>query len=211
MAGWCIQDVIGQPANEALSVDELGAMQAALQQVSPLSDQDIDALLAHAKRVPLPKGTVLLRAGEAAQTTGFVLSGGLREYYVLDDGTERTKGFNLAGGFAGSLSDLISGAASRVWIVAEAPSVLVNTPWPVYAELTESRPAWARFARKMAEALYMAKVEREYELLALDAAQRYQRLLTRWPTLEAVFSQRDIASYIGVTPVHLSRLRSSKA
>ena len=202
---------MSEPANGALGTEERLVMQAALRQVSPLSDQDIDALLAHAKRLSLPKGAVLLRAGESAQTTGFVLSGGLREYYVLDDGTERTKGFNLAGGFTGSLSDLISGAASRVWIVAEAPSVLVNTPWSVYAQLIESSPAWARFARKMAEALYMAKVDREYELLALDAAQRYQRLLARWPTLETVFSQRDIASYIGVTPVHLSRLRSSKA
>ncbi len=186
-------------------------MKAALQQVSPLGDADIEALTAHARQTHVPKGTVLLRAGERAQSSGFVLQGGLREYYVLEDGAERTKGFNMAGGFSGSLSDLLSGEASRVWIVAEAPSTLIHTPWAVYVQLTESSPAWSRFARKMAESLYMAKVEREYELLALDAAQRYQRALARWPMLETVFSQRDIASYIGVTPVHLSRLRSAKA
>lgn len=195
----------------ALDAQALSAMKAALQQVSPLSEADLQALMAHARQTHVPKGTVLLRAGEHAQTSGFVLQGGLREYYVLEDGTERTKGFNMAGGFAGSLSDLISGAASKVWIVAEAPSILIHTPWAIYAQLTESSPAWSRFARKMAESLYMAKVEREYELLALDAAQRYQRALARWPALETVFSQRDIASYIGVTPVHLSRLRSAKA
>lgn len=198
-------DSSGEPGTDALST-----MKAALQQVSPLSDADIQVLMVHARQAQMPKGTVLLRAGEHARASGFVLQGGLREYYVLEDGSERTKGFNMAGGFAGSLSDLLSGEASRVWIVAEAPSVLIQTPWAAYAQLTESSPAWSRFARRMAESLYMAKVEREYELLALDAAQRYQRALARWPMLETVFSQRDIASYIGVTPVHLSRLQSAK-
>ena len=186
------------------------AMKAALQQVSPLSDADMESLLVHARLAHIPKGTVLLQAGQHARTSGYVLQGGLREYYVLEDGSERTKGFNMAGGFAGSLSDLLSGEVSRVWIVAEAPSILIQTPWDVYSQLTDTSPPWPRFARKMAESLYMAKVEREYELLALDAAQRYQRALARWPTLETVYSQRDIASYVGVTPVHLSRLRSSK-
>ncbi len=196
--------------DEALGPMAVDAMKAALRQVSPLSDDDTQALLVHAKSIQLSKGSVILRAGEHAQSSGFVLQGGLREYYVLEDGSERTKGFNMAGGFAGSLSDLLSGEASKVWIVAEAPSTLIQTPWAAYAHLAETSPAWSRFARKMAESLYMAKVEREYELLALDAAQRYQRALARWPMLEAVFSQRDIASYIGVTPVHLSRLRSAK-
>jgi len=194
-----------------LGADEFSTMRAALQEVSLLSDADIQALMVHARIERLPKGTVLLRAGEHAHNSGFVLQGGLREYYVLEDGTERTKGFNMAGGFAGSLSDLISGSTSKVWIVAEVPSVLISTPWAAYAQLTESSPAWSRFARKMAESLYMAKVDREYELLALDATQRYQRALARWPMLESIFSQRDIASYIGVTPVHLSRLRSGKS
>ena len=63
----------------------------------------------------------------------------------------------------------------------------------------------------MAGALYMVKVERECELLALDAAQRYRATLDRWPRLEVIHSQKDMASYIGITPVHLSRLRGAKA
>jgi CRP-like cAMP-binding protein len=153
----------------------------------------------------------LLRAGERAHLVGFVVSGGLREHYVLADGGERTKGFSLPGWFAGSLSDLLSNEASKVWIEAAAPSVLLTLPWADVRHWQETRPAWTRFGWRVAERLYMMKVEREYELLAMNAAARLDATLARWPTLEQVFSQRDIASYVGVTPVHLSRLRTAKA
>lgn len=192
----------------APSPGELAALRHALRAVSPLSDEDLDALTAHSQRIQLDKGGSLLQAGQRACTTAFVLSGGLREYYVLEDGNERTKGFNLPGEFGGSLSDLLSDRPSRVWITAEAPTALVCTPWEIYDRLSHDRPAWSAFARRFAETLYLIKVEREFELLALDAARRYARAKQRWPMLEAVFSQKDIASYVGVTPVHLSRLRA---
>lgn len=179
--------------------------------LSPLNDEDLADAASLCQRLSLDKGQALLRAGEQASLVGFVVSGGLREHYVLADGGERTKGFSLPGWFAGSLSDLISGEVSKVWIEAAAPTVLLTLPWTDVRRWQESRPAWMRFGWRVAERLYMMKVEREYELLAMDAAARLQATLARWPTLEQVFSQRDIASYVGVTPVHLSRLRTSKS
>ncbi|MBU0915680.1 Crp/Fnr family transcriptional regulator [Aquabacterium parvum] len=179
--------------------------------LSPLNDEDLADAAALCQRLSLDKGQALLRAGEQASLVGFVVSGGLREHYVLADGGERTKGFSLPGWFAGSLSDLISGDVSKVWIEAAAPTVLLTLPWTDVRRWQESRPAWTRFGWRVAERLYMMKVEREYELLAMDAAARLHATLARWPTLEQVFSQRDIASYVGVTPVHLSRLRTSKS
>lgn len=179
----------------------------ALHAVSPLSDDELAALPLRCLR--LDAGAVLLRAGEPAREVGFVVDGGLREYFVLPDGSERTKGFNLPGEFAGSLSDLLSGEPSRAWIVAELPTTLLVTPWPDYLALVERYAGWQRFARITAETLYRRKVQREYELLALDAAQRLQATLARWPDLEQRFRQRHIASYVGISPVHLSRLRSA--
>lgn len=190
---------------------EWQAFVAGMNALSPLSDEDLADAATLCQRLSLDKGEALLRAGERAHLVGFVVSGGLREHYVLADGGERTKGFSLPGWFAGSLSDLISGEVSKVWIEAAAPSVLLTLPWADVRRWQESRPAWTRFGWLVAERLYMMKVEREYELLAMDAAARLEATLARWPTLEQVFSQRDIASYVGVTPVHLSRLRTAKA
>ena len=193
-------------ARTALSAQELALRNRAFRAVSPLSDEDL-AALPPPRRIELAAGAVFLRAGEDAHQAGLVLQGALREYFVLADGSERTKGFNLPGEFSGSLSDLLSGEPSRVWIAAEQSTVLLVTPWRAYLELVSHRPAWAQFARVIAERLYRAKAQREYELLALDAATRYQLALQRWPDLEHHFTQRAIASYIGITPVHLSRLR----
>ena len=190
---------------------EWQAFVAGMNALSPLSDEDLADAAHLCQRLSLDKGEALLRAGEQAHLVGFVVSGGLREHYLLADGGERTKGFSLPGWFAGSLSDLISDEASKVWIEAAVPSVLLTLPWADVRRWQETRPAWTRFGWRVAERLYMMKVEREYELLAMDAAARLEATLARWPTLEQVFSQRDIASYVGVTPVHLSRLRTSRA
>lgn len=190
---------------------EWQAFVQAMDALSPMSEPDLAEVAQLCQRQCLDKGQALLRAGEQAHRVGFVISGGLREHYVLTDGSERTKGFSMPGWFAGSLSDLISDAPSKVWIEAAAPSVLLTLPWAAIRQWQDSRPAWTRFAWRVAERLYMMKVEREYELLAMDAAARLEATLARWPTLEQVFSQRDIASYVGVTPVHLSRLRSARA
>lgn len=184
-------------------------LRVALNHISPLAVEDFIALPLPNKQV-WPKGSALLRAGDIAGQAGFILSGALREYYVLADGSERTRSFNLAGDFAGSLSDLLTGMPARTWVVAEMETTVISMDWHAYQQLVDSSSAWARFAGKIAEQLYLRKVEREYELLALDAAARYRRTLERWPTLESLFTQRDIASYIGITPVHLSRLRAER-
>lgn len=191
------------------TTQELELRNRAFRAVAPLSDSDLSAL-PPPQRVTVPAGGVFLRAGENAHKAGLVVAGALREFFVLADGSERTKGFNLPGEFAGSLSDLLSSEPSRVWIAAERATVLLVTPWEAYLDLVEQHPAWGRFARRMAERLYRAKAQREYELLALDAAARYRLALERWPDLEQHFTQRAIASYIGITPVHLSRLRRNQ-
>lgn len=189
---------------------EWQAFIAGMNALSPLDNDEFADAASLCQRVCLDKGQTLLRAGEQAHLVGFVVSGGLRELYVLADGSERTKGFSLPGWFAGSLSDLISNEVSKVWIEAAVPSVLLTLPWADVRRWQARRPAWTHLAWRVAERLYMMKVEREYELLAMDAAARLDATLARWPTLEQVFSQRDIASYVGVTPVHLSRLRTSR-
>lgn len=187
---------------------------AAVRAISPVPDDDLGALFVAGRRRHLRRGEALTRAGEPARHGAVVLAGGLCEYFELADGKRRTKGFSLPGSFAGSLSDLLgttAGGVSRGWVVAEVPSEVLAVPWDRYLALVDTRPAWAQFARRLVENLYLQKVEREYELLAVDAAERYRRTLARFPGVEAVFRQHHIASYVGVTPQHLSRLRARQA
>jgi CRP-like cAMP-binding protein len=172
-----------------------------------LTDADVNAGFALCLVRTLTRGEHLLRAGERATEVAVVVTGLLREHFVLPDGVERTKAFIAPHAVSGSLADLLSSAPSRAFIVAEEPARLLVAPYADYRALASRLPAWERAGRCAVERLLLAKAEREYELLGLDAAQRYAAFTARYPDLEARVAARHVASYLGITPVHLSRLR----
>jgi CRP-like cAMP-binding protein len=152
-------------------------------------------------------GECLTRGGERAHTVGLVLEGVMREYFVLADGKDVTKNFALEGQLTGSIKDLLSEEPSRVWVAAETDARVSCVEWSIVEALAERSPAWQRLLHGVERRLHIAKEERELELLALDANERYRRFRQRFPGLEAHVSQRVVASYLGITPVHLSRMR----
>jgi CRP-like cAMP-binding protein len=154
-----------------------------------------------------PTHTLLLEAGQPADRAGLVLRGVVREYYLSDDGVERTRGFALPGDFFGSLSDALTARPARVFVRTESPSTLLLFPWERLRALAAASLPWERLLAQVVERLYLRKAQREFELLALDAMGRYQSLLAQHPGLEAVVPGQLIASYLGITGVHLSRLR----
>ena len=149
----------------------------------------------------------LLRAGEAAEWVALVVEGVLREYFLLPDGTERTKSFVAEGQFSGSLVDLLSEAPSRASIVAETPVHALLIQHRELRALGEQHATWQRFGLVVKEQVLARKAEREYELLALDAEARYAAFAQLFPGIEGRVAAKHIATYLGITPVHLSRLR----
>jgi CRP-like cAMP-binding protein len=186
---------------------DLAAFVARLRRDAALDDADLDAVVPHARIREIARGGHLLRPGDVATECGMVVTGLIREHFPLADGREVTRGFAGPGDYVGSLSDLLGGAPARSAVVAEAATRVVVTPWAVIAGAAAARPAWAALVHGVVARLYLAKAEREYELLALDAEGRYQRFLDRHAGLEPEIAQRHVASYVGITPEHLSRLR----
>lgn len=186
---------------------EIEVLCSYLRRVAPLDAEDLRALVDIAWLQNLARGQYLLRAGDVATQTGVVLRGLLREFFVMSDGTERTKAFVRESQATGSLADLLSDKPSRAFIVAEEPVHLLALDFAELRQLAERSPGWSRWSMRMLEVTFINKAEREYELLGMDADERYARFEERFPGLEARVAAKHVASYLGITPVHLSRLR----
>lgn len=186
---------------------EQALMRASVTQLWPIDQAALNACISRCRLRLLARGEFLLRAGEPATHAGVLLTGLLREYFQLEDGSERTKAFVLEGDPTGSLADLMADGCSRASIVAEEPARLVTVPFTEMRALALQYPAWKEYGARLLERLFLRKAEREYELLGLSAEARYQLFLRKFPGLSARVKARHIASYVGITPVHLSRLR----
>jgi CRP-like cAMP-binding protein len=186
---------------------DTAAYAAALRRIAPLDDEAIRSRLSEHRVQELDTGEHFLLAGRVATHAALVVRGVLREYFVMPNGLERTKTFVPEGEFAGSMADLLSGEPARAFSVAEEPCRLLVIAFEDVLADADDSPAWGRWYRHLLERLFVGKALREYELLGLDAAGRYREFGTRYPGLEGRIAARHVASYLGITPVHLSRLR----
>lgn len=159
----------------------------------------------------LAKGDYFLRAGESPIKVGFMAEGWLRYFRVGPEGQEYVKYFCGGGSFVASQSALVKGGLSEFSIQAIEPSMLVVFDYRDWLQLSESHPSWAIMHRAILDRALEAAERRERSLIAEDAAARYRRFLDEYPGAEEHVKQYDIANYLGVSPVTLSRIRGEKA
>jgi CRP-like cAMP-binding protein len=183
-----------------------GAIARSLRRLAPIGDDAIDALAGLSQRRSFDAAAWLLRAGEQAEYCFLLETGLVRELYIDEDGQEHTRSFVEAGQVTGSLYDLLSQAPSVTFIEALEPTTTVVWRYRDFDALADKHWELHRVARRQAEWLYINKTRRERDMLALSAADRYARFRAERPALEARIQRRQLASYLGITPEHLSRL-----
>ena len=191
----------------AATEPELQALHRALQGITAIDEAGFAPIRPLLQRREVSAGEHLLRSGERARSAYFVAHGLLREYYLDHEGQATTRRFCTEGEFSGSLADLLTGGPAMASIEALEPTTLLHLPWAELDALTQTHAVWQMVARRLAEGLYMHKMQREFEMLTLSAAERYARFSERHAALQARLPQHLVASYLGMTPVHLSRLR----
>lgn len=154
-------------------------------------------------------GNFLIRAGEIPAQIGFVVSGIFRLYYVNSAGSEFTKSFCPENHFVTAYSALILKQPAQFFIEALEDSLLLVADYSHYTQLCAENSCWQKINYKLVEALFIKKEKREAQLLLDDATTRYQKFLTEYPDLETRVKQYHIASYLGISPVSLSRIRKN--
>ena len=161
------------------------------------------------KDIRLTKDEYFLMAGDVPEYIGFVRSGLLRLFYINSDGVEVNKHFCVAKTGAISYSAFLLREESKFYIQALEDTRLLAIDYQTYLDLLDGHVCWQIVARKLAQLLFILKEKREFEFLLHDARQRYLQFLHDYPGLENRLSQYHIASYVGITPESLSRIRAS--
>lgn len=154
----------------------------------------------------IPSGVTIVQSDEPVQHAYFCTQGLFRLYYILPDGREYNVAFTLENDFATSYGAMITGSTSKYTIQAIEDSIVIEIPYSTLQNLMDRSHNWERFVRTAIERLYIRKEERERELLYLSALERYHAFLVKYPGLEQRIPQYHIASYLGISPVSLSRI-----
>lgn len=155
----------------------------------------------------LEKGGNFIRTGESPLKIAFVKQGLFRYYYTSEDGVEHTKGFFDESSVLSAYDAVLENKPSYFTIEALENSVIESVPYEPFYQLFSEDPCWNEFLVALLQKGYLAKVTREREFLLLDAGQRYEIFLQRYPDLKNRVKQSIIASYLGIAPESLSRVR----
>lgn len=152
-----------------------------------------------------------IREGEIPSKIAFVYSGLFRYFYVNGKGDEYTKALISETHFISSYSAMILKRPSYFSIEALEDSQVLEIRWPNFQQLMDKEVFWMKFLIKFIEKGYIIKEKRERDLLLLDAETRYRDFLKEFPGIDQRIKQGIIASYLGIKPETLSRIRKKIA
>jgi CRP-like cAMP-binding protein len=182
-----------------------------IQSLAPVPPMEWARVERELKLQRLTKGQLFLKPGDDASRFAFVLEGLLRFYYIDEKGRAATKAFRTRLEMVAAYSELLRGEPCRAYIEALEDCELAVLDYRKVASFYPRHPAWQELGRKIAEGHYVEKERREYELLQLSASERYAAFERQFPGLAARIPQYHVASYLGITPVALSRIRSASS
>ena len=153
------------------------------------------------------KSDYLIRAGESDTGLYLIQKGLVRFVYLTEDGKEFNKSFAAEGEFVGCLLSMLTTHNCRFSIQALEACDTIFLSNLDRKRLFQRFPEWERLGRILAEQLALKKEAREAEFLLDSAEIRYQRFMTEHPDWIKRLPQYQIASYLGITDVALSRIR----
>ncbi len=178
-----------------------------LRRLAPLPQDELDRFIAAGRERRLQAGEPFCTQGQKQHEIAFILQGIVRYHVALPSGEEATKDFSFAGGFTVSFGSATRGVPAQVAISAVTPVELLVWPWQTMTVLYESSALWQRVGRLAAEALYVRKEQRELSFLLQSASERYREMHQRFGAQLEQIAQHQLASYLGIRPQSLSRLK----
>lgn len=180
-----------------------------MQSYAKLSPESIEALTNILQKKSYKKNDLFVAEGQIPKTVAFVVKGLFSQYYTTDNGDIIIKRFFPEGYFTASISALLTKSPSNFTIKALEPTVVLEYDFDTFKKLTEKHSdIAAMYIRYMEIHWIIEKEPLEISLRHETAKSRYVDFLKQYAFLEDRLKQHEIASYLGVTPTQLSRIRA---
>ncbi len=172
-----------------------------------LTDHQWAEIIPLFKPIEVTKGSYLIREGQTSNYIYFINSGLLRMFY-LKDGEETTRYFATEGYFATALTSFLTRKPTVENVEALENCELLQLHFDDLQLLYKKVPLWETFFRQLLEEAYIITTKRIEGHITKTAQERYNDFVRYNPSLLQRVPQQYIATYLGITPVSLSRLRS---
>jgi CRP-like cAMP-binding protein len=172
-----------------------------------LTDEEFDVCTKYFISKKLRKKQFLLHEGEVCRNIGFVNSGCLREYTIDNKGAEHIIQFAIIDWWVSDLNSFLSGLPATYNIDALQDSEILLLEKSSRDKMLDACPKMEKFFRLLLEGNYIATRQRIVDSLSTSAEDRYLKFIKTYPKLFEQVPQNQIASYLGITPQSLSRIR----
>jgi CRP/FNR family transcriptional regulator, anaerobic regulatory protein len=158
----------------------------------------------------IKKKEFVLREGQPCKNISYVICGTLRAYYLDKDGREATIMFAIADWWITDMPCFINEQPAMMFIEATENSSVFQLQKSDLDNLYIEIPKFERFFRIIMQNAYIREQLRVMQNLSLSAEERYHSFLAKYPQIVKQVTQKQIASYLGITPEFLSAVRRQK-
>ena len=189
---------------------DLDLLKAHVSKIISLTPDEFDSFASLLRPAFRKKGEFLIHAGDICKYESFVTRGCLKSYYEDENGFEHILDFSIEGWWANDLFSFFTEtpAQSSIRAIEDTDVLQINKQDLEY--VYQKVPKFERFFRLLFQRAYIAQREQINLILSTPAQERYLQFIKKKPYAEKRFSQKDIASYLGITPQFLSVLKKKR-
>jgi len=173
-----------------------------------LTDDDIEKLLALGRVRHFEAGDLFIEAGETTFNSAVVLEGMLRNYHSNDEDADKTVLFTVEGQTAMSYATVFMDKPSADTVEALEDTILLVSDFREIKELSRNNPRISRMVNDKLETRLVETITRIDDFTLRSPEQRYVRFAEDNPILLERVQQKHLASFLGITPISLSRIKT---